>query len=219
VKKFSMSMLLSAASLALGLPASSVAEGLDMRNYSPEDASDPNLYLLSHGSGGFSALAKGDAEYNVGILTRNAKVLYENCPSMDGSMSPCIVTFQHKGNEVTKILSARNPPFVGMDVKQAGSLKMQAIGGSVTPIRVCDSPAGVLSNRFGCVTGSDIIYVNKVNTNTWVVEVVSSSKTAYVDVNDVFVNCHGSGETLRAYIADHLPSEDGSPAPDGAECR
>lgn len=73
-----------------------------------------------------------NARYYINVMTKNASALYEACPSLDGDTYPCIVDFEHKGDVVTKITSARKPKFDGVTINQAGSM--------VEDGKLCTSP-------------------------------------------------------------------------------
>ncbi len=196
-----------------------------LRSYSQEDANDPDLWSLGSGSGSgrIISLEKGNTEYFIGVLTRNRSALKE-CPSLDGEVVPCIVKFEHKGDTITKIISARKPSFVGMEIKLPGSLLQYANRqGHLSYANMCSSPLGVddypPAQRSFCLSGQESIYINKLNTTTWIVEIVAEGRTYYVDIHDVLVNCRGTSESLEGYVSNHLPPEDGSRAADGQECR
>lgn len=190
MQKIRISLLLICASLAFaGSPALSASDA-------------PNLYSYTRGSGSGAMvmLSNDKGAFFIGPLTRNMRILGDGCPIVDGEDVPCIAAFEHNGEQITKILSARTPEFEGQDIKLAGSIAQG--------VTICNYPHEVNGGRsFGCTKTEyePEVYVNKVNTTTWVVEIISNSKKAYLHINYVSLNCHGSPITLSSYLGENLP--------------
>lgn len=67
-------------------------------------------------------LSNDKGTFYIGPLTRNIRILRDGCPIVDGEDAPCIATFEHNGDEITKLFSAYTPEFKGQDIKLAGSV-------------------------------------------------------------------------------------------------
>jgi hypothetical protein len=199
----------------------------DPRNYAPEDASDPNFLYITQGNGSgriVSLYKKGGPSFVLSSFAKNTRAL-NVCPLFDGEEVPCIVTFEHDGDDITKIISARRPRFSGVNVNQAGEL-FQYSGGKPEELhyaKMCNSPIGAsdgppVAGRYFCIYGSSSIWINKVNLKTYIVEVISNCNTYYVGVNDVLVNDHGTAKALGGFVANRPLVENGALAPLGEEC-
>ena len=123
-----------------------------MLSFTSHDAADKHFVFYESGSGrdAMRSLCKPsscDVSYFINVMTNNASTLFDACPSNDGDVFPCIVDFEHNGDIVTKVISARKPQFDGVDINQAGSM---VEGG-----KLCTSPWSAFddTHSFGCLNG------------------------------------------------------------------